>query len=341
MSPAAKLCGFLLLLAVIFIGAYAAGAHLGPVTVGSPSSGTSSPGRANPGRREARAAEHGRAGVTRATGGTGGDRHEHGRAVSDMRTGETGERDADRGNRGRDRRGRPELIVGGMSCSACAARIERQLNRLDGVTATVSYATERAYVTSSGRPRPGRADRRDRGWLPRPPAPAADADELAATGPAGAAPAAGGLPPAGRRDHSPGDGSRRAVPRLAVVSLVLAGAGRDLGRMAAAPGRLAWPRPRRRDDGHAGQPGSHRVIRLVAVGAAGFGGAGSRACGCPFPDVRGGSGSTLYLEVAAGVTAAVLAGRYLEARAKNRSGRRADRAGRARRQDRRCAARRR
>ena len=34
-SPAAKLCGFLLLLAVIFIGAYAAGAHLGPVTVSS------------------------------------------------------------------------------------------------------------------------------------------------------------------------------------------------------------------------------------------------------------------------------------------------------------------
>ena len=44
-SPAAKLCGFLLLLAMIFVGAYAAGAHLGPVTVGPASSGTSSPGR--------------------------------------------------------------------------------------------------------------------------------------------------------------------------------------------------------------------------------------------------------------------------------------------------------
>ena len=41
-----------------------------------------------------------------------------------------------------------ELVVGGMTCSACAARIERRLNRLDGVSATVSYATERAYVTS-------------------------------------------------------------------------------------------------------------------------------------------------------------------------------------------------
>jgi len=45
-SPAAKLCGFLLLLAVVFIGAYAAGAHLGPVTVRT--TGTSSPGPAGP-----------------------------------------------------------------------------------------------------------------------------------------------------------------------------------------------------------------------------------------------------------------------------------------------------
>ena len=44
MSPAAKLCGFLLLLALVFIGAYAAGAHLGPVTVGT--AGPSAPGPA-------------------------------------------------------------------------------------------------------------------------------------------------------------------------------------------------------------------------------------------------------------------------------------------------------
>ncbi len=48
-SPAAKLCGFLLLLALVFIGAYAAGAHLGPVSVGSTSPGTSRPGPASPG----------------------------------------------------------------------------------------------------------------------------------------------------------------------------------------------------------------------------------------------------------------------------------------------------
>jgi Cu+-exporting ATPase len=39
-----------------------------------------------------------------------------------------------------------QLPIGGMSCASCAARVERQLNRLDGVTATVNYATEHAAV---------------------------------------------------------------------------------------------------------------------------------------------------------------------------------------------------
>ncbi|HEX4256465.1 MAG TPA: hypothetical protein VH089_15325 [Streptosporangiaceae bacterium] len=43
MSPAAKLCGFLLLLAVVFGGAYAAGARIGPVAPGRAPSGPSSP----------------------------------------------------------------------------------------------------------------------------------------------------------------------------------------------------------------------------------------------------------------------------------------------------------
>ena len=39
-----------------------------------------------------------------------------------------------------------ELAVGGMTCAACASRIERRLNRLDGVSASVNYATERAVI---------------------------------------------------------------------------------------------------------------------------------------------------------------------------------------------------
>ena len=40
-----------------------------------------------------------------------------------------------------------ELAIGGMTCASCAARIEKKLNKLDGVTATVNYATEKAKVT--------------------------------------------------------------------------------------------------------------------------------------------------------------------------------------------------
>ena len=39
-----------------------------------------------------------------------------------------------------------ELPIGGMTCASCATRVERRLNELDGVSATVNYATERASV---------------------------------------------------------------------------------------------------------------------------------------------------------------------------------------------------
>ncbi|NBE82895.1 heavy metal translocating P-type ATPase [Micromonospora rubida] len=42
---------------------------------------------------------------------------------------------------------RIELAIGGMTCASCAARIEKKLNRMDGVTATVNYATEKATVS--------------------------------------------------------------------------------------------------------------------------------------------------------------------------------------------------
>jgi Cu+-exporting ATPase len=45
-----------------------------------------------------------------------------------------------------ERRERAELDLDGMTCASCAARIERKLNKLDGVDATVNFATERASV---------------------------------------------------------------------------------------------------------------------------------------------------------------------------------------------------
>ncbi|GAB48740.1 heavy metal translocating P-type ATPase [Mobilicoccus pelagius] len=40
-----------------------------------------------------------------------------------------------------------ELAVAGMTCASCANRIQRKLNKLDGVTASVNYATEKAKVS--------------------------------------------------------------------------------------------------------------------------------------------------------------------------------------------------
>ena len=39
-----------------------------------------------------------------------------------------------------------ELEIMGMTCASCANRIERKLNKIDGVVATVNYATEKARV---------------------------------------------------------------------------------------------------------------------------------------------------------------------------------------------------
>ena len=41
-----------------------------------------------------------------------------------------------------------EVAVSGMTCAACAARVERKLNRVDGLTADVNYATGKAVVTA-------------------------------------------------------------------------------------------------------------------------------------------------------------------------------------------------
>ena len=62
---------------------------------------------------------------------------------------------------------RVELPITGMTCASCANRIERKLNQLEGVTASVNYATEKARVEfEAGDGRPASSS-----WPPsRPPA---------------------------------------------------------------------------------------------------------------------------------------------------------------------------
>ena len=43
-----------------------------------------------------------------------------------------------------------ELVIGGMTCAACAARVQAKLNKVSGVTANVNFSTERAYLTVPG-----------------------------------------------------------------------------------------------------------------------------------------------------------------------------------------------
>ncbi len=214
-----------------------------------------------------------------------------------------------------------ELVVGGMTCGSCAARIERRLNRLDGVTATVNYATGRAYFTSLG----GRA-----------------AGELIgvieSTGYTAELPAPPGLDNA-RHPVTRDLGLRLAVCAplaVVVIALAMVPAAQFTGwqwvsLLLAAPVAVwgAWPLHRVAwyGLGH----GAATMDTLVSVGVAtsfgwslyalAAGGAGMSGMRMSFSFTFGAaSGQTLYLEAAAGVTAAVLAGRYLEARAKDRSG---------------------
>src|SRR5262245_56941662 len=52
--------------------------------------------------------------------------------------------------------GQVELRIGGMTCACCAARIEKRLNKIDGVSATVNFATEQARVDYVGDVAPDR-----------------------------------------------------------------------------------------------------------------------------------------------------------------------------------------
>ena len=214
-----------------------------------------------------------------------------------------------------------ELVITGMTCGSCAARIERRLNRLDGVSATVNYATGRAYFTSLG----GR-----------------DAPELISvvnsTGYQAALPTS---PQDGKDSADPVArdlGRRLAVcTPLAVVVIILSmvpawqfTGWQWVSLLLAAPvaGWGAWPlyRAALAGLGHAAATMDTLVSLAVAasfgwsVYALLFGGAGIADMRMPFAlTFTTASGMTLYLEAAAGVTTAVLAGRYLEARARDRS----------------------
>ncbi len=216
-----------------------------------------------------------------------------------------------------------ELVVGGMSCGACAARIERRLNKLDGVSATVNYATERAYFTSVGGREPGELI----GVI--------ESCGYSATAPAD--PAAGGRERRGDDAQSQALGRRLAVCvplALAVIVLAMVPAAQFTGwpwvsLLLAGPVAVwgAWPLHRTAwaGLGH-GTATMDTLVSMAVVVSFGWSvyglltGAASTTMSMTgaFTSFLSG-GHPLYFDVAAGVPAAVLTGRYLESRARRKS----------------------
>jgi Cu+-exporting ATPase len=240
---------------------------------------------------------------------------------------------------------RIELEIGGMTCASCAARIEKKLNRLDGVSATVNYATEKASVWYPPALRPSDliATVEKTGytaWVPAAPGVTA----AAATGghPETGSHSASGAGPGS--DAGPGPirtlrtrllvSTALAVPVvvLAMVSFLQFRNWQWLSAMLAAPvvGYGGWPFHRAAWTNL--RHGAATMDTLISVGtlaafgwsmvALFFGSAGRPGMREPFSlTANGMSGtSSVYLEVAAGVTVFILAGRFFEARAKRRSG---------------------
>ncbi|MFB7667510.1 heavy metal translocating P-type ATPase [Kitasatospora sp. NPDC056138] len=225
-----------------------------------------------------------------------------------------------------------ELEIGGMTCASCAARIEKRLNKMEGVTATVNYATEKAKVTflDSIEPQALVAEVEKAGYtaaLPRPPA-AENAESTEEAGPSAA------------------DERVRALRQRLLISAVLTVPviamamipaiqftfWQWLSLTLAAPvvaygawpfHRAAWTNLRH---GAATMDTLISVGTLAAMGwslyALFWGTAGTPGMTHPFELTIGRSdgAGNIYLEAAAGVTTFLLAGRYFEVRSKRRAG---------------------
>ena len=193
-----------------------------------------------------------------------------------------------------------DLTIGGMTCASCANRVERKLNKLDGVVATVNYATEKAHVTYSTALDP-----------------AALVAEVEAAGYTAALPQPDPEPEAD--PTRPLRNRFLVVTALAVPVVVLSMVPalrfpywEWLALALAAPAVVwgAWPlhRAAARNLCH----GTATMDTLISLGTL-------AALGWSVGALLRGEGMS-YLEVGAAVTAFVLLGRWLEARSKRRAG---------------------
>ncbi|MFJ5551395.1 heavy metal translocating P-type ATPase [Streptomyces sp. NPDC093225] len=249
-----------------------------------------------------------------------------------------------------------ELAIGGMTCASCAARIEKKLNRMDGVTASVNYATEKARVAYADGVEVADliATVVKTGYTAEEPPPPAEPEPVAGpevTAGTGTGTGTGTRTGAGSGSRSGADGAR-TDPELSVlrhrllVSALLAAPvvllamvpalqfdnWQWLSLTLAAPVVVWGGHPFHKAAWTNARHGAATMDTLVSLGtlaafgwslwALFFGHAGMTGMRHGFDlTVSPGEGdSTLYLEVAAGVIAFILLGRYLEARSKRKAG---------------------
>ncbi|MFJ9980552.1 heavy metal translocating P-type ATPase [Streptomyces cyaneofuscatus] len=227
--------------------------------------------------------------------------------------------------------GTVELAIGGMTCASCAARIEKKLNRMDGVEATVNYATEKAKVTYRGEDVSVQdliSTVEATGYTAQEPPPPEEAKK------------------SGTAEKEEPDRELTALRQRLVTALVLAvpviamamipslqfDNWQWLSLTLAAPvvtyagwpfHRAAWTNLKH---------GAATMDTLISVGTSAaflwsvwalfFGTAGMTGMTHPFEltIARSDGAGNIYLEAAAGVTAFILAGRWFEARSKRKAG---------------------
>lgn len=225
-----------------------------------------------------------------------------------------------------------ELAIGGMTCASCAARIEKKLNRMEGVTASVNYATEKAKVSYEDGVAVDDlvATVEATGYTAAPPAPVRDSDADEGEGDGGTG---GGDELRTLRQRLVGS----AVLAVPVIAMAMVPAlqfeyWQWLSLTLAAPVAVwgAWPFHRAAWTN--ARHGATTMDTLISMGtlaamlwslwALFFGTAGEPGMTHPFELTIGRSdgAGNIYLEAAAGVTAFILAGRYFEARSKRKAG---------------------
>ncbi|RYF60251.1 MAG: copper-translocating P-type ATPase [Comamonadaceae bacterium] len=227
--------------------------------------------------------------------------------------------------------GQVELEIGGMTCASCANRIEKKLNKIDGVTATVNYATEKARVNYVGDVSTDDlvATVEQAGYTATVPASAASSTDTDAAA-------------AGTSENDPTAALRQRllvslVLSVPVIAMAMVPAlqfpnWQWLSLTLAAPVVVwgAWPFHKAAFTNL--RHGTSTMDTLISMGtlaalgwslyALFWGTAGMTGMTHPFELTisRSDGAGNIYLEAAAGVTTFILAGRYFEARSKRRAG---------------------